>query len=126
MRIGAILKRWFDTLATLLLGWHERQRERRALTVAFGGQQLGVRELRLAGAAAQQNGRAGQTISDELVRMARDSLVILDFSADQIVTRHISVPAQAHKFLAGVVRNQVERLSPWLLNDVVYGFDTGA
>src|SRR3954464_10833572 len=71
MRIGAILKRWFDTLATLLLAWHERQRERRALTVAFEGQQLVVREFRLAGAAAQQNVRAGQTISDELVRMAR-------------------------------------------------------
>jgi len=32
------------------------------------------------------------------------------------------VPAQARKFLAGVIRNQIERLSPWPANDVVYGF----
>jgi general secretion pathway protein L len=40
------------------------------------------------------------------------------------VTRQISVPAQAEKFLSGVISNQIERLSPWSLNDVVYGFQT--
>ena len=36
--------------------------------------------------------------------------------------RRITVPAQARKFLSGVIRNQIERLSPWPANGVVYGF----
>ena len=46
---------------------------------------------------------------------------MLECPADRLVTRQISVPAQAEKFLSGVVSNQIERLSPWPLNDVVYG-----
>ena len=32
-------------------------------------------------------------------------------------------PAQAREFLPGIVRNQVERLSPWQADQTVYGFD---
>jgi general secretion pathway protein L len=32
------------------------------------------------------------------------------------------VPTQAREFLAGIVRNQIERLSPWPAGEVVYGF----
>jgi Tfp pilus assembly protein PilN len=37
--------------------------------------------------------------------------------------RRIAVPAQAREFLPGIVRNQIERLSPWYADQVVYGFD---
>jgi general secretion pathway protein L len=39
-----------------------------------------------------------------------------------VFVRRITVPAQARKFLEGVIRNPIERLSPWPANDVVYGF----
>src|SRR6266487_6086004 len=45
MRIGAILRQWVDVLATLFLGWQERQRERRAVTLAFEGRHLVVRDI---------------------------------------------------------------------------------
>jgi len=116
MRIGAILRQWLDVLATLLLGWHERQRERRAVTLAFEGRHLVVRDI--------QTGQAIPAGAAELKRAARDAFVVLECPADRLVTRQISVPAQAEKFLSGVISNQIERLSPWSLNDVVYGFQT--
>ncbi|HTE94025.1 MAG TPA: hypothetical protein VK678_11020, partial [Bradyrhizobium sp.] len=61
-------------------------------------------------------------------RAVNNSFVVLEFPADKVVVRRITVPAQARKFLSGVIRNQIERLSPWPANDVVYGFaaDAGA
>jgi general secretion pathway protein L len=61
-------------------------------------------------------------MSDDLLGAARNSFVILEFPADKVVRRDITVPAGAQKFLSGVIRNQIERLSPWPPNNVVYGF----
>jgi general secretion pathway protein L len=113
MRIGAILRQWVEVLATLFLGWQERQRERRAVTLAFEGRHLVVRDV-----------QTGQASAAELARAVHDAFVVLECPADRLVTRQISVPAQAEKFLSGVISNQIERLSPWSLNDVVYGFQT--
>jgi general secretion pathway protein L len=48
--------------------------------------------------------------------------VIFELPANNVVSRQITVPAQARKFLSGVVRNQIERLSPWPASGVAYGF----
>ena len=58
----------------------------------------------------------------DVSRAAHNSFVVLEFPADKVVMRRITVPAQARKFLSGVIRNQIERLSPWPANGVVYGF----
>jgi general secretion pathway protein L len=116
MRIGAILRQWVDVLATLFLAWDERQRERHAVTFAFEGRHLVVRDI--------QAGQAIPAGAAELKRAARDAFVVLECPADRLVTRQISVPVQAEKFLSGVISNQIERLSPWPLKDVVYGFQT--
>jgi general secretion pathway protein L len=116
MRIDTILRRWVDVLAALFLGWHERQREQRAVTLAFEDRHLVVRDIR--------TGQAMPAAAAEIKRATRDAFVMLECPADRLVTRRISVPAQAEKFLSGVVSNQTERLSPWPLNDVVYGFQT--
>jgi general secretion pathway protein L len=116
MRIGAILRQWVDVLATLFLAWHERQRERCAVTLAFEGRHLVVRDI--------QTGQAIPAGAAELKRAAHDAFVVLECPADRLVMRQISVPAQAEKFLSGVISNQIERLSPWPLKDVVYGFQT--
>ena len=104
MRIGAILRRWIDVLATLLLAWHERQRERRAVTLAFEGRHLAVRDIR--------SGQAIPAGAAELKHAARDAFVVLECPADRLVTRQISVPAQAEKFLSGVVSNCLLYTSP--------------
>jgi general secretion pathway protein L len=66
---------------------------------------------------------AGTRAPDDVVRAAQNGFVVLELSTDKIVVRRISVPAQAREFLPGIVRNQVERLSPWPVDQTVYGFD---
>ena len=66
---------------------------------------------------------SGTRAPDDVVRAARNGFVVLELPTDKIVVRRISVPAQAREFLPGIVRNQVERLSPWPVDQTVYGFD---
>jgi general secretion pathway protein L len=66
---------------------------------------------------------AGSRAPDDVVRAAQNGFVVLELPTDKIVMRRISVPAQAREFLPGIVRNQVERLSPWPADQTVYGFD---
>jgi len=119
-----IIKRWLEVLAALLLAWREHQREQHSLTISEEDGQLAVRE----GAPDASGQRKPRMISATkaapraVARAARDAFVVLELSGDKIVTRRINVPAQAREFLPGIVRNQIERLSPWPADQVMYGF----
>lgn len=135
MRIGAIWKRWIEVLARLYLSWRESGRQRRSLIVARENEHLVVRRAEPARDAMLRDARAGKILAtltpgveipDEIRRAAQGSFVVLEFPADKVFVRRITVPAQARKFLDGVIRNQIERLSPWPANDVVYGFKAEA
>lgn len=129
MRMPAVLKRWIETLAAVLLAWQERRREQHALTVAFENQQVVIRKAR-SGAditgvdITSPDDRAEQGVSTDLTGAVRNSFVIAEFPPDKVVTRDITVPAGAQKFLSGVIRNQIERLSPWPPHNVAYGFNS--
>ena len=131
MRIGAVLRRWIEVLATLYLAWREGRRELRSLIVTRDNQHVVVRQAEPARDAMLRDAQAGNVvavltpgagISADLSRAVHSSFVVLEFPADKVVVRRITVPAQARKFLSGVIRNQIERLSPWPANGVVYGF----
>jgi general secretion pathway protein L len=131
MRIGAMLKRWIEILAALYLAWCESRRELRSLMVTRENGHVVVRHAEPARDALLRDGQAGSVIevlppgaevSTNLSCVAHNSFVVLEFPADKVVMRRITVPAQARKFLAGVIRNQIERLSPWPANGVTYGF----
>jgi general secretion pathway protein L len=131
MRIGAIWKRWVEIFATLYLSWRDSERERRSLIVTRENEQLVVRRAEATRDAMLRDAQAGSIlatltsgaeISEDIRRTAQNHFVVLEFPADKIFIRRITVPTQARKFLAGVIRNQIERLSPWPVNDVLYGF----
>jgi len=131
MRIGAVLRRWIEILAALYLAWRESRRELRSLVVTPENGHVVVRHAKPARDAMLRDAHAGNIVatlppgaevSADLSRAAHASFVVLEFPADKVVMRRITVPAQARKFLSGVIRNQIERLSPWPANGVVYGF----
>ena len=139
MRVGAIWKRWIEVLATLYLSWRESGRERRSLIVTRENEHVVVRRAEPSRDAMLRDAQAGTVlatltpgteVSADVRRAADNSFVVLEFPDDKVFVQRITVPAQARKFLAGVIRNQIERLSPWPANDVVYGFaaeaDAGA
>ena len=131
MRIDAVLRRWIDILAALHLAWRDSRRELRSLIVTRENEHFIIRHDAPARDAMLRDARAGTVlatvpagtaVSAEIARSAHSSFVIFEFPAGKVVTRQITVPAQARKFVSGVVRNQIERLSPWPLNGVAYGF----
>jgi general secretion pathway protein L len=131
MRIGAVLRRWIEILAALYLAWCESRRELRSLVVTRENGHVVVRHAKPARDTMLRDAQAGNIVatlppgaevSADVSRAAHNSFVILEFPADKVVMRRITVPAQARKFLSGVIRNQIERLSPWPANGVVYGF----
>jgi general secretion pathway protein L len=119
MRIDAVCKRWIELLAGLVIALREAWRARRALSVAIENKRLVVRS----GPAAS---RSGLPPAADLASAARRHFITLELPAEEIVMQRINVPAQAREFLPGIVRNQIERLSPWPVDQVVFGFDAGA
>ena len=135
MHIGAIWKRWIEILATLYLAWRDGQRECRSLVVTRESQHFVIRHAEPARDALLRDAKAGSVlatvlsgtnVSAELARSVHNGFVIFELPAGKVVMRKITVPAQARKFLSGVIRNQIERLSPWPTGGVVYGFETEA
>jgi hypothetical protein len=121
MRIGAILRRWIEILATLYLAWRESQREHRSLIVTRQNQHVFIRRAEPNRDAMLRDAQAGNIlatltlgtgVSADASRAVNNSFVVLEFPADKVVVRRISVPAQARKFLSGVIRNQIERCRP--------------
>ncbi len=139
MQAGAIWARWLEVLAGLLFAGREIWRAQRPFVVSHEDGRFVVRKseppsgllARLTGKHDAQSSppaslvaevAAGSRAPDDLALALRSGLVIHELAAEKTVMRQISVPAQAREFLPGIVRNQVERLSPWHAEQTVYGF----
>jgi general secretion pathway protein L len=118
MRIDAVWKRWIEILAGLIVAVQEAWRARNALCIGLENNRPVVRS----GAAALARVPTAAALPDA----ARGHFVTLELPPDEIVLQRINVPAQAREFLPGIIRNQIERLSPWPIDQVVYGFDAVA
>ena len=122
--IVTVLRRWVEVLAMLLLAWREHRRSQRIIMISEEDGTLTVRQAR-PDTAKDAKSRPKVLSASTAKRVARDAhgrFVVLALSADKIVTRRLNVPAQAREFLSGIVRNQIERLSPWPADEVMYGF----
>jgi general secretion pathway protein L len=118
LRIDKIFTHWIDLLASLLVGAQEAWRIQRSLVVMRDGQHFCARGKTPKGG----SGAPASPLSDDLVREARQRFVILELPTTDVVRRRIAVPAQAREFTPGIVRNQIERLSPWRADQVTFGF----
>ena len=122
--IIAVWKRWVEVLAMLLLAWREHRRSQRIIMIT---EEDGTLVVRQAGLDTAKDAKSRPKVLSasavkRIARSARGRFVVLALAADKIVTRRLTVPAQAREFLAGIVRNQIERLSPWPAGEVMYGF----
>src|SRR6266849_135463 len=133
--IGAFLRRWIEVLTVTYFAWREAWRARQSLTVACENGHFIVRKSRQdrdIGARPEQQNEpeenlavlaAGAPIPAKVTRAARSGFIVFQLPSDLVVVRRIAVPVQAREFLPGIIRNQIERLSPWHADQVVYGFD---
>jgi general secretion pathway protein L len=134
--VRALWRRWIEVLTRTYFAWQETRRARRALVVACESgrfivrQSSGMRDAVTGRPAATSDAvlailAPGELAPAQVTQAARDSLVVFELPAELVVVRRITVPVRAREFLAGIIRNQIGRLSPWHADEVAYGFDAG-
>jgi general secretion pathway protein L len=122
MNVAAVVTRWLDVLAALLLAWWSKWRARQAILVMRDNGRLTLRQRtrdgKLGAVTPVESGLPG-----ELAKTVRQAFVVFEMPEREVVLRTIKVPAQAREFLSGIVRNQIDRLSPWPPQEAIYGFE---
>jgi general secretion pathway protein L len=154
MAFSTLLQRWIEVLARLTFvfreAWGEVRGGQRAVIVSCEGDRFVLRKMPapadISSVQADQARQAGsddvgedtaegrviaelepgKPISGRVVRAVDGCRVIARLPAAEVVVRRISVPAGAREFLAGIVGNQIDRLSPWQSDQAAYGFDAEA
>ncbi|MBY0380398.1 MAG: PilN domain-containing protein [Xanthobacteraceae bacterium] len=68
------------------------------------------------------NGRPSPALTDDWVTAFRGSRVEIQLNSNGVLFRSLDFPKQAVDFLAAMIRAQIDRLTPWAANDVVFGW----
>jgi general secretion pathway protein L len=123
MQLPLVLTRWLDTLAGLVAEWQDLSAARKSIIVTRQDTDFVLRRSGAGNGAIVAKIAAGTTLPAAIAQGLRNHFIIFELAPSQIIPRHLAVPAQAREFLSGIVRNQLERLSPWPLTQIVYGID---
>ncbi len=68
------------------------------------------------------NGRPTPSLPADWVTTLRGSRVEVLLTSGQVLFRSLDFPKQAVDFLDGMIRAQIDRLTPWTADDVVFGW----
>jgi general secretion pathway protein L len=126
-----LFENWIDAVAVVLCAAAARATPRRRILL----EQNDAGEY-VARVVSRQNGvaipqatfRPGQAtaLTEEWRAVLRGSQLEIHMRADQVLFRSIDFPKQAADFLDGMVRAQIDRLTPWTANDAVFGITAPA
>jgi general secretion pathway protein L len=70
------------------------------------------------------NGRPIPSLPADWEAVLRGGRVEFLLKSDHVLFRSLDFPAQAVDFLDGMIRAQIDRLTPWAANDAVFGWST--
>ena len=129
-RIARALSAWIDSVAETILAlqrWFGASRRLRfveqndaSFTVEGGGRALARllsgRSLAIKDGRILDDGRAAQTRLAEVAAKSSSSC-----RPERFMFRPLELPSRAADFLDGVVRAQIDRLTPWTAADAAYG-----
>jgi general secretion pathway protein L len=122
-QIKAIFIRWIEVLAGFIEAWRASALARRSVIVTQDAGSFTVRRSDASDGSILGKVMMGSQPPSSMAEALRNHLIIFEIAPDKVVTRRLTVPAQAQEFLPGIVRNQIERLSPWPPAQAVYGVD---
>jgi general secretion pathway protein L len=70
------------------------------------------------------NGRPSPPLSPDWQAVFRGSRIETELAPDQVLFRPLDFPKQAQDFLDGMIRSQLDRLTPWPADDAVFGWSS--
>jgi general secretion pathway protein L len=114
---------WMDAAAAAIVeaaGRVARPRKVKAVETEGGGLALSAADGRVTELPMAQGQPAGPA-PDSAARLLRASRVELQLRPDRVLFRPLELPQRAAEFLQGVVRSQIDRLTPWPAEEAVFG-----
>jgi general secretion pathway protein L len=125
--------RWIDAVAgtiVILLGWFASPRviklveDENGEFVLYAGQQV-------TGSSSSERiqmaeGQIVGAMSESMAMTVKASRVELILRPDRFLFRPVELPSRAVEFLDGIVRAQIDRLTPWSVADVAFGWSKPA
>lgn len=122
-QIGDLFARWMDAVAAFVLAILRRatspggveltEEEDGAFTLRKGAKSTRVRIA---------DGAIVGADADDLQRMLRGGGVSIVLRPDHFLLRPLELPRRAAEFLEGVVRAQIDRLTPWTAAEAAFGW----
>ena len=122
--------RWLDRVAqaiVAMIGWFV---SRRAVELVEG--ESGAFTVRASGQAVSSGSRVAHlqikegggihAPSDQAVPNLKGSRVDIVLRPSRFMFRQIELPRRASEFLDGIIRSQIDRLTPWSAEDAVFGW----
>jgi len=121
-QIPEAISRWIDSVAATiigLLGWFGSRRavqlvEEEAGTFVVVGRH--EEQLRIV------DGEPADQLPEGLAAQLRGSRAELHLQPGRFLFRPLELPKRAAEFLEGIVRAQIDRLTPWSATDAVFGW----
>ena len=122
--------RWIEVVTELVVRLLERFTARRVLRLIEdrAGKFVIQAEQTTETSSAQKpciqmiEGKLGQTVPAGLATTFTGSRVELILQPDRFLFQPLELPSRAADFLQGIVRTQIDRLTPWNVSDVAFGW----
>lgn len=120
-----LFARWMDAVAAFIVGFLRRFTSPNAVALieeedgSFVVQKAGqspVERVRIA------DGRVTGAQADGVAQMLKGSRADVVLRTDRFLLRPLELPRRAGEFLDGVVRAQIDRITPWSAADAVFGW----
>src|SRR3954452_9650726 len=122
--ITTILRGWTDTVAAAVIAMFDRVSSPRVIRLIE--QNDGSFAVEAAAGKSEQMPRHlafadGSFAESNLAPMFRGSRVEIDLQPKRFLFRPLELPERAADFLEGIVRAQIDRLTPWNAGEAVFG-----
>lgn len=123
MKLPTFLTHWIDVLAGMVVEWRALLRARKSVVVTRDGKGFAIHRGTQPGDNILAKVGAGRQAASQTMEALRNHLIIFELSADHVIARNLTLPVKAKEFLSGIVRNQLERISPWPPTQALYAID---
>src|SRR3984893_14880224 len=121
--IGEVLAHWTDTVATGVIALASRFFSARLVRLVEDDKpdSFALEGAGKAGDAQQVTFANGQFSGAALSGAAKGSRIELVLRPSRFLVRPLELPARANEFIEGIVRVQIDRLTPWTAAEAVFG-----